>query len=51
MGIMDNISESLQKGDPLKVAEFTQQAIENNIDPKTILDNGLISVEQETAHF
>jgi 5-methyltetrahydrofolate--homocysteine methyltransferase len=43
---MDNIQsiiDSLIKGDPNKVAEFTQKAIDENHDTKDILDNGLIA--------
>jgi len=43
MGILDNISASLQKGDTSKVADFTRQAIESKVEPKTILDDGLLS--------
>ncbi|MCP4583647.1 MAG: cobalamin-binding protein [candidate division Zixibacteria bacterium] len=43
MGILDDISASLQKGDTSKVAEFTEQAIVSNIEPKAILDDGLLS--------
>jgi 5-methyltetrahydrofolate--homocysteine methyltransferase len=38
----NNISESLQKGDANKVAELVKQALEENIVPKEILENGLI---------
>lgn len=43
MNILQEISIQLQQGNPKKVAEFTQQAIDENIDTKTILDNGLIA--------
>ncbi|MBI4811106.1 MAG: corrinoid protein [Ignavibacteriales bacterium] len=43
MNILQEISVQLQQGNPKKVAEFTQQAINENIDTKTILDNGLIA--------
>jgi 5-methyltetrahydrofolate--homocysteine methyltransferase len=41
--ILDQISESLQKGDNEKVALLAQKAIDENIPPKTILDDGLIA--------
>jgi 5-methyltetrahydrofolate--homocysteine methyltransferase len=43
MDILEKISASLQKGDTGAVAELTGQAIESGIEPKTILDNGLIA--------
>jgi len=43
MEILGNISASLQKGDFIKVADYTRQAIDNNLEPKIILDDGLIS--------
>ena len=43
MNILQQISESLQAGDTKKAAELTQQAINENIDTKTILDQGLIA--------
>ena len=41
--ILQQISEYLLKGDDEKVFELTKQAIEQNISPKMILDNGLIA--------
>ena len=43
MEILQKISESLQKGETDKVAEFTRQAVDEKIDPKTILDDSLIA--------
>lgn len=43
MNILQQLSEQLQQGNPKKVAELTQQAITENIDTKTILDQGLIA--------
>jgi len=42
MELLNKISRFLQQGDNEKVFELTKQAIENNISPKNILDNGLI---------
>jgi 5-methyltetrahydrofolate--homocysteine methyltransferase len=43
MDILNRISEYLDQGDEEKVAEITQQAIEQQIAAKTILDDGLIA--------
>ncbi|MBL7959787.1 corrinoid protein [bacterium] len=43
MEILNEISKQLQLGDDEKVLALTKQAIEQKIDPKTILDEGLIS--------
>jgi 5-methyltetrahydrofolate--homocysteine methyltransferase len=43
MDLLKMISESLQKGDDAGVSEITQKAIDEGIDPKTILDDGLIA--------
>lgn len=43
MADMQAISEALQRGDRNKVAELVQQAVDEKIDPKTILDEGLIA--------
>ncbi len=43
MHIIQELSESLQKGDRGRVAELTGSAIEENIDTRTILDDGLIA--------
>jgi 5-methyltetrahydrofolate--homocysteine methyltransferase len=40
---LQQLSAGLQKGDTDRVAELTQQAIDAEIDPKTILDDGLIA--------
>lgn len=42
MADLDNISIALQKGDANKVAELVKQALEENIVPKEVLENGLI---------
>jgi len=43
MEILEKISESLQKGEADRVADFTRQAIAENIEPKKILDDSLIA--------
>jgi 5-methyltetrahydrofolate--homocysteine methyltransferase len=43
MELLNQISEHLQLGDEEKVGELTQQAINDKISPKEILDNGLIA--------
>ncbi len=43
MDILQHISDSLRNGDEKKVFELTKQAIEQNISPKEILDNGFIA--------
>jgi 5-methyltetrahydrofolate--homocysteine methyltransferase len=42
MGILKEISEHLQQGDDEKVSELTAKAVEQEVSPKTILDEGLI---------
>jgi 5-methyltetrahydrofolate--homocysteine methyltransferase len=42
MDTVQRIKESLLCGDDEKVAEFTRQAIEQGVPPKSILDRGLI---------
>jgi 5-methyltetrahydrofolate--homocysteine methyltransferase len=42
MDILTEISERLQQGDDQKVCELTEQAVEQKVPPKTILDEGLI---------
>ena len=42
MEILNQISEFLQQGDDEKVFELTKEAIEQDLNPKDILDNGLI---------
>jgi 5-methyltetrahydrofolate--homocysteine methyltransferase len=43
MDIFQALSENLQNGDGEAVARFTQQAIDEKIGPKEILDKGLIA--------
>lgn len=43
MSLLEEISASLQKGDDNEVAELTKRAIAESIDPKEILDDGLVS--------
>ncbi len=43
MDYLNEISKQLQLGNDEKVFELTKEAIENNVDPKSILDDGLIS--------
>jgi len=43
MQILNQISDFLQQGDDEKVFKLTKQAIENELSPKDILDNGLIA--------
>lgn len=43
MEILQQLSECLQKGDTDGVAKLTQNAIDNKIDTKDILDDGLIA--------
>ena len=42
MSLLEEISASLQKGDDTKVAELTERAIAESIEPKEILDDGLL---------
>jgi len=39
---LNKVSEALQRGDAEKVAELVKQALEQNLLPKDILENGLI---------
>jgi len=39
---LNKVSEALQRGDAEKVAELVKQALEENLTPKKILENGLI---------
>jgi len=39
---LKNVSEALQRGDAKKVEELVKQALEENLLPKDILENGLI---------
>jgi len=41
--ILNQLSENLQKGENEKVAELTKQALKDKLNPKTILDDGLIA--------
>jgi len=43
MDPLNEISEALQRGDNAKVGELTQKAIDEGMEPKDILDNGLIA--------
>ena len=43
MDILNRISDHLNQGDEAKVAELTAQAIDDKIEAKTILDQGLIA--------
>jgi len=43
MSILKDIAKYLHDGDDQKVAELTRQALDQNIEPKTILDDGLIA--------
>jgi len=42
MDILEQLSETMQKGDAAEVARLTQQAIDEGREPKTILDDSLI---------
>ncbi|MFI5253745.1 MAG: corrinoid protein [Bacteroidota bacterium] len=43
MEVLQALSDSLQKGDVKNVAALTGQAIQQGLEPKTILDRGLIA--------
>ncbi|MFQ5868847.1 MAG: corrinoid protein [Candidatus Zixiibacteriota bacterium] len=43
MGILQELSENLQRGNGDRVAELTQEAIDERLEPKKILDDGLIA--------
>ena len=43
MEVLKQISEFVEQGDDEKVFDLTKQAIQENISPKEILDNGLIA--------
>lgn len=43
MSVLNQISESLQKGEDAKVAELTQQAIDEGLGATEILNNGLLA--------
>lgn len=42
MDILKQISESLQQGDDEKASDLTKQAVEQEVPPKRILDEGLV---------
>ena len=42
MGVLEQMADSLRQGDDAKVGELTARAIEQGIEPKEILDTGLI---------
>ena len=43
MGVLDDISINLQQGKAKAVKELVQKAIDEGIDAKTILENGLLA--------
>lgn len=43
MDILQELSENLQRGNGDRVAELTQEAIDERLEPKKILDDGLIA--------
>ncbi len=43
MGVLEQISDCLRRGDDGKVFELTKQAIETGLPPRDILDKGLIA--------
>jgi 5-methyltetrahydrofolate--homocysteine methyltransferase len=43
MTLLQQLSEHLQNGDAKRVAELTQQAINDRLSPKVVLDHGLIA--------
>ena len=43
MGLIEEISEFLQKGRSKKIKELVQKALDENMDPKVILNEGLLS--------
>ncbi len=43
MDVLQQINESLQRGEDQKVAELTQQAIDAGVPPKQILNEGLLA--------
>ena len=43
MDLLSEISEALQKGDDAKVGGLTQKAIDEGMQPKVVLDDGLIA--------
>lgn len=43
MDFLEQISESLQRGEDSRTAELTKQAVENNVPTQQILDDGLIA--------
>ena len=43
MDILQELSENLQRGNADRVAELTRKAIDNKLEPKVILDEGLLA--------
>ncbi|MCK4655889.1 MAG: cobalamin-dependent protein, partial [candidate division Zixibacteria bacterium] len=43
MELLQEISASLQRGDSVKVSELTKKAIDKKLEPKAVLDQGLIA--------
>ena len=43
MGLIEEISEFLQKGRSKKIKELVQKALDENMDSKVILNEGLLS--------
>jgi 5-methyltetrahydrofolate--homocysteine methyltransferase len=43
MDVLQQINESLQRGEDQKVAELTRQAIDDGVPPKQILNEGLLA--------
>jgi 5-methyltetrahydrofolate--homocysteine methyltransferase len=43
MDVLQQIADNLRKGDTPKVAELTQQALRNNLNPRDILEKGLVA--------
>ncbi len=43
MDVLQQINESLQRGEDQKVAELTRQAIDDGVSPKQILNEGLLA--------
>jgi 5-methyltetrahydrofolate--homocysteine methyltransferase len=43
MDVLQQIADYLRKGDTPKVAELTQQALRNNLNPRDILEKGLVA--------
>lgn len=43
MELLQEISESLQRGDSVKVSDLTKKAIDEKLEPKAVLEQGLIA--------